>query len=105
MNEKFFALVEKRIANLRLRGIALALVIGSLLLARLFVDFQAEFIALIAVLYVAELAVVWLLIRRLEKIPDAPYTTLLLRLTGHLQVVAELVLLTWAVYYTGGITS
>lgn len=105
MNEKFFALIEKRTANLRLRGIALALVISSLLLARSIVYFQAEFVVLIAVLYVAELAVVWLLIRRLEKIPDAPYTTLLLRLTGHLQVLAELVLLTWAVYYTGGITS
>ncbi len=105
MNEKFFALIEKRIANLRLRGIALVLVIFSLLLARLFVDFQAQFIALIAVLYIAELAVVGLLIYRLGKIPDASHTTLLLRLTGHLQVVAELVLLTWAVYYTGGITS
>lgn len=105
MNEKFFALVEKRTANLRLRGIALALVIGSLLIARWYVYFQVEFVFVIAVLYVAELAVVWLLIRRLEKIPDQPHTTLLLQLTGHLQVLAELVLLTWAVYYTGGITS
>lgn len=105
MNEKFFALIEKRTANLRLRGIALALVITSLLIARWYVYFQVEFVVVIAVLYIVELAVVWLLIRRLEKIPDQPHTTLLLQLTGHLQVLAELLLLTWAVYYTGGILS
>ncbi|MCC7163146.1 MAG: GAF domain-containing protein [Anaerolineae bacterium] len=105
MNAKFFALLEKRSANLRLRGIALALVICSLLIARWFIYFQAEFIFAIAVLYIIELTVVWLLLRRLEKIPDQPHTTLLLQLTGQLQVLAELLLLTWAVYYTGGIIS
>ncbi len=105
MNEKFHALAEKRASNLRLRAVGLALVILALVIARWFIYFQIEFIALTALLYVAEIITVWLLLRRLNRYAGSPRALLLLQIAGQLQVIAEVVLLTWAVYYTGGITS
>lgn len=105
MKEKFSTLFEKRSANLRLRGIALVLVIFALLGARLYVDYQVEFVGRVAVLYIAELVSVWLLLRRLQEHTGQRHALVLLQITGQLQVIAELLLLTWAIYYTGGITS
>ena len=105
MNEKFFVLAEKRASNLRLRGIGLALVIIALLVARWFIYFQIEFVARIGGLYILELATVWFLLRRLKSHPDSRRVLWLLQIAGQLQVIAEVVLLTGAVYYTGGITS
>lgn len=105
MKEKFLDLYEKRAANLRLRAIGLGLVLVALLAARWFIYFQVEFVLQIGALYVSELAVVWLVLHRLRTLYDQPRALLLLRLAGQLQVIAELLLLTWAIYYTGGITS
>ncbi len=105
MKQKFLVLSEKRAANLRVRAIGLVLVTLALLIARQFVFFQLEFVFWIAALFVAELAVVWVLLQRLEPYSDQRHAYVLLQITGQLQVIAELILLTWAVYYTGGITS
>ena len=105
MREKFSVLSEKRAANLRVRLSGLAVVILALLIARQYIYIQLEFILLTAVLFFAELSTVWLLLRRLEPNGQEPRALLLLLIAGQLQVVAELLLLTWAVYYTGGITS
>lgn len=105
MKEKFSALFEKRSANLRLRGISLVLLIIALLAARWYTYFQVEFVGRVAVLYLAELATVWILLRRLRGHENERHALVLLQMTGQLQVIAELLLLTWAVYYTGGITS
>lgn len=105
IKDQFSVLLEKRQANLRLRVIGLGLVITSLLIARWYVYFQVEFVALTALLYIAELTAVWLLLRSLTKYPNSPRAYRLLQAAGHLQVIGELLLLTWGVYYTGGITS
>lgn len=105
MKEKFFILSEKRAANLRVRLAGLALIVIALLIARQYVYIQLEFIFLTAVLFFAELAAVWALLRRLDQYGRDPRALLLLLVAGQLQVIAELLLLTWAVYYTGGITS
>ncbi len=105
MKEQFQALAEKRASNLRLRSIGLALIIAGLLGARWYVYFQLEFLLRIAVLYVAELAVVWIVLRRLQLAKTEPRALQMLLIAGQLQVIVELILLTGAIYYTGGITS
>lgn len=105
MNDPSSILVEKRRANLRLRAVGLALVVLALLAARWFVYYNISFLFGIAVLFALELATASVLFRRLSHYGDPPRVRLLLLLAGQLQVLAELSLLTWAVYYTGGITS
>ncbi len=105
MNESPFFLTAKRRANLRLRWAGLLIITGALLLARTFVEFELPTVLLILVLFAAELLVVQLVPYRLEPHAMEPRAGHLLRLMGHLQVLAELGLITWAVYLTGGITS
>lgn len=105
MSSQFHILAEKRAANLRLRAMGLGLVALSLLAARWFVYFQLEPIFWIAILFAVELGAVWLLLKRLEPFANQPRAVHLLQIAGQLQVAAELLLLTWAIYYTGGITS
>ncbi len=105
MKENFIEAAETRAANLRLRALALVLVIAALLVARWYVYYQVEFIFVVAGLYGALLATVWILLRRLDFYASQRRALLLLEIAGHLQVLAELILITGAVYYTGGIIS
>lgn len=105
MRESISVLAAKRAANLRLVGIGLAVVIIVLFGARAYVNFQVEFVLVPAVLYLAELVTVWLLPRGLPRYGNSRAAQKLLEIAGQLQAIAELLLLTWLIYYTGGITS
>ncbi len=105
MNDTFARLYENRRANLRLRWIGLALVCVALALASWFVAYDYVSIIQIAALFAIELGVVWFFLNRLREPSDEARALLLLRILTQLQVIVELLLLTWAVYYTGGITS
>lgn len=105
MKETFKLLSEKRSANLRVRMAGIALVIVALLTTRQLLYFQIEFMLYPAVLFFLELVVVWFLLHRLDGYGKEPRALRVLLVVGQLQVVAELLLLTWVVYYTGGITS
>lgn len=105
MPEPFSLSLEKRAATLRLRGVVIALVILALAVARWYVYFPIEPILLIAVLYATELVAMGILLRFLLRLADEKRALFMLYLSSQLQITAELFLLTWAVYYTGGIVS
>lgn len=105
MRESISVRDDKRATNLRLLGIGLALILIALVAARSNVNFHVEFVLIPALLYAAELGTVWLLLQRLRRFGSQKFAQLLLEIAGQLQVVAELLLLTWVIYYTGGITS
>ncbi len=105
MNKTFARLYKNRRDNLRLRWIGLALVSIALVIASWFVAYDHFSIVQIAALFALELGAVWFALRRLRAPRDYARAILILRILGHLQVIVELLLLTWAVYYTGGITS
>lgn len=105
MSDSFSQLYENRRANLRLRWIGVALVTIALLAVRWMVYYDHLPVLQIVACFLAELAAVQILLIRLRYPKDQARAVLLLQVAGQLQVVAELLLLTWAVYYTGGVTS
>lgn len=105
MISSFARLYENRRANLRLRWVGLGLVSAALVIASWFVAYDSISILQIAALFALELGVVWLLLTRLREPRDEARAVRLLQIMGQVQVVVELALLTWAVYYTGGVTS
>lgn len=105
MKDTAARLTETRGANLRLCWIGLVLFTAGLTLVRWYVYYDFNYILQIALLFAMELLAVQLLLRRLGAHSDGPRALRLLQVVGQLQVLSELSLLTWAVYYTGGITS
>lgn len=105
MTEPFLALYTQRESHLRLRWVALACITAALWLARLFVNFPIEQLGGVIALVLIEIAAVQLIQRRLFADRNQPLALVLLRLLMQLQVIAELVLLTLAVHFTGGISS
>jgi GAF domain-containing protein len=105
MNDTFSRLYENRRSNLRLRWIGLGLVCAALVIASWFVAYDYVSMFQIAALFALELSVVWFLLNRLREPEDRQHAILIMRIISQLQVIVELLLLTWAVYYTGGVTS
>lgn len=105
MRDTLSFLSEKRRANFRLRWIGLALLTAAALVSRLYVTFDLSALLVLAGLFVVELLTVQMLHVRLEPRTADPYARRLLELTAQLQIVAELALVSWWVYLTGGVTS
>jgi GAF domain-containing protein/anti-sigma regulatory factor (Ser/Thr protein kinase) len=105
MRNSFSRMYENRRVNLRMRWLGVALVTVALLVVRWFVYYDAVSVFQIAAAFAAELFAMQLLLERLRDFQDQARAILWLKGIGQLQVFVELVLLAWAVYYTGGITS
>ncbi|MBI4671843.1 MAG: GAF domain-containing protein [Chloroflexi bacterium] len=105
MKETFLRMYEKRHANLRLRWTGWVAITLGLAVARWFIYYDLIPVFQIAAWFVVELVIVQILLERLRGSTNYTSAIRFLKGLGQFQVLAELALLSWIIYYTGGITS